>query len=108
MCGELLCALPPQSRQSAKIFSSRQNWDSPTPHPQARMPPPVQGEGHSRWRERVWKSPISDEGTYTVVLFIHVYTYFVASPILIYFVCCDPKGQIKNSQNNRKAGTPES
>jgi hypothetical protein len=32
----------------------------------------------------------------------------VASPILIYFVCCDPKGQIKNSQNNRKAETPES
>jgi hypothetical protein len=66
------------------------------------------GEGHTRRRERGWKSPNSDEGTYTVVLFIHVYTYFLSSPILIYFVCYDPKGQIKNSQNNRKDGTPES
>ena len=33
------------------------------------------GEGHTRWRERVWESPNSDEGAYTVVVFI--YTYFV-------------------------------
>ncbi len=33
------------------------------------------GEGHTRWRERGWESPNSDDGTYTVVLF--VYTYFV-------------------------------
>jgi hypothetical protein len=33
------------------------------------------GEGHTRWRERGWESPNSDEGTYTGVLFI--YTYFV-------------------------------
>ncbi len=35
----------------------------------------VLGEGHTRWRERAWESPNSDEGAYTVVLFIN--TYFV-------------------------------
>jgi hypothetical protein len=39
------------------------------------LPPPVLGEGHTRWRERGWESPNSDEGTYTVVFFIN--TYFV-------------------------------
>jgi hypothetical protein len=36
------------------------------------VPPPPRfwGEGHTRWRERGWGSPNSDEGTYTVVLFI--------------------------------------
>ncbi len=43
----------------------------PTPHPQANVPSP--GEGHTRWRERGWESPNSDEGTYTVVLFIYMY-----------------------------------
>jgi hypothetical protein len=38
-------------------------------------PPRSRGEGHTRWRERGWESTNSDEGTYTVVLFI--YTYFV-------------------------------
>jgi hypothetical protein len=48
----------------------------PIPHPQARVPPSrFWGEGHTRWRERGWESPNSDEGTCTVVLFI--YTYFV-------------------------------
>ncbi len=43
---------------------------SPTPYPQANVPHPLwfKGEGHTRWRER--ESPNSDEGTYTVVLFI--------------------------------------
>ncbi len=46
----------------------------PTPHPQASVPSPrFWGEGHTR--ERGWESPNSDEGTYTVVLFI--YTYFL-------------------------------
>jgi hypothetical protein len=45
----------------------------PTPHPQASVPPPPRfwGEGHTRWREKGWESPSSDEGTYTVVLFIY-------------------------------------
>jgi hypothetical protein len=50
------------------FFSSRRNWDSPQTL--------TRGKGHIRWRERGWESPISDEGTYTVVLFI--YTCFVA------------------------------
>ncbi len=45
------------------------------------MPPPrFWGEGHTRWRERGWESPNSDERTYTVVLFI--YTYFVPVKVL--------------------------
>jgi hypothetical protein len=48
----------------------------PTPHPQASV---ALGEGHTRWRERGWESPNSDEGTYTVVLFIN--TYFVYTSI---------------------------
>jgi hypothetical protein len=52
----------------------------PTPLLQASVPPPrFWGEGHTRWRERGWESANSDEGTYTVVLFI--YTYFVAYDI---------------------------
>jgi hypothetical protein len=45
------------------------------------MPPNplVQGEGHTRWRERGWESPNSDEGTYSVVLFICM--YFVSKTI---------------------------
>ncbi len=47
-------------------------------------PPPFDsgGEGHTRWRERGWRSPNSDEGTYTVVLYIFV--YFVLSVIWNY------------------------
>jgi hypothetical protein len=29
--------------------------------------------GNTRWRERGWESPNSDEGKYTVVLFIYIY-----------------------------------
>jgi hypothetical protein len=63
------------------FFSSRRNWDSPNPSPagECAPPPPVLGEGHTRWRERGWESPNSDEGTYTVVLF--TYTYFVGPVI---------------------------
>jgi hypothetical protein len=41
-----------QSRQSAKFFSSRRNWDSPNPSPAG-------------------ECPNSDERTYTVVLYIY-------------------------------------
>ncbi len=52
------------------FFDSRPNWD---PHPLARrrVCPPVclGGGGHTRLRERGWEGgPISDEGTFTVVL----------------------------------------
>ncbi len=55
----------PQSRQSAKVFSSRRNLDYPTPSPAGAFapPPPVRGERHTRWRERGWESPNADEGT---------------------------------------------
>ncbi len=38
------------------------------------LPPTLwyRGEGQTRWRERRWESPNSDEGTYTVVLCIYV------------------------------------
>jgi hypothetical protein len=60
------------------FFSSRRNWDSPTPHAQASS---VRGGVHTRLQEReVGEScPSSDEGTYTVVLLIYV--HFVTSPI---------------------------
>jgi hypothetical protein len=35
----------PQSRQSTKLFSSRRDWDFPTPSPQASVPPPPFGSG---------------------------------------------------------------
>ncbi len=51
------------------FFSSRQNWDSPTPLAAGECtPPPLFGPGvgvgHTRLRERGWGSPNSDEGTY--------------------------------------------
>ncbi len=59
------------------LFSSRRNWDSPNPSPAgecAPLPPGSRGVGHTRWREKGWESPNSDEGTYTVVLFIYTYS----------------------------------
>ncbi len=58
------------------FFSSRRNWDSPNPSPGGECAHPrFWGEGHTRWRERGWESPNSDEGAYTVVFFL--YSYFV-------------------------------
>jgi hypothetical protein len=51
--------------KSTIVYALRRNWDSPTtPHPQASAPPPpcFWGEGNTRWRERGWESPNSDEG----------------------------------------------
>jgi hypothetical protein len=51
--------------KSTTVYASRRNWDSPhPPHPQASVPPPpcFWGEGYTRWRERGWESPNSDEG----------------------------------------------
>jgi hypothetical protein len=46
------------------FFSSRQNWDSPNPSPAGKCAPTPRfwGERHTRWRERGWDSPNSDEG----------------------------------------------
>jgi hypothetical protein len=41
------------------FFSSRRNWDSPTPNPAGESPPPlVRGGGHTRLRERGEGVPI--------------------------------------------------
>ncbi len=70
-----------QSRQSAKRFSSRWNWDSPTPWAAGECAPHplVRGGGHTRLRLKGWGSPNSNEGTYTVVLYI--YKYFVGASV---------------------------
>ncbi len=58
-----------QSRPSAKLFSPIIGIGSPpSPHPKASVPHPrFWREGHTRWRERGWRSPNSDEGTYSVL-----------------------------------------
>ncbi len=62
--------LPPQSRQSAGLFI--QSSEPLTRRRVCPPPPPrFRGEGHNRWRDRGWKSPNSDERTYTVVLYIY-------------------------------------
>ncbi len=68
------------------FFSSRRNRDSPNPSPagECAPPPPVLWEGLTRLRERGWGSPNSDEGTYTVVLFI--YTHFVVSTQIFFTI----------------------
>jgi hypothetical protein len=73
----------PQSRQSAKRFSSRWNWDSPTPLAAGECAPTPfgPGGGHTRLRLKGWGSPNSNEGTYTVVLYI--YKYFVPEPVFL-------------------------
>ncbi len=74
----------PQSRQSAKLSSSRRNWDYPNPSHAgecAPTPPLVPGGGshqrrsmcHTRWRERGWESPNSDEGTYVHCGTLYIY-----------------------------------
>jgi hypothetical protein len=49
----------------------------PTPHPQASVPPPpcFWGEGNTRWRERGWESPNSDEG-HTLWYSLYVRTFW--------------------------------
>ncbi len=46
----------------------------PTPHPQASVPPPPRfcGEGHTRWRERGWESPIRRGDIHCGTLYIYV------------------------------------
>jgi hypothetical protein len=56
----------PQSRQNAKLYKPSELG----------LPQPL-----TRWRERGWESPNSDEGTYTVVLFVN--TYFVHGSITV-------------------------
>ncbi len=59
------------------FFSSRRYWDSPNLSPAGECDPPplVPGGGaHTLAGERGgWESPNSNEGNYTVVLFIYMY-----------------------------------
>ncbi len=83
----IIIQLLPQNRQSAKLFSSSRNWDSPSPSPAGECAPPplwFRGEGHTHWRKRGWESPNSDEGAYTVVLFINMYFVVVAIGSVLY------------------------
>jgi hypothetical protein len=59
-----------QSRQSDKLFLQLSELGLPQPLARRQVCAPPFGEGHTRWRERGWESSNSDEGTYTVVLFI--------------------------------------
>ncbi len=72
-----------QSRQSAKLFLKSTELGLHQPLTRRQVCPPllVPGGGAcTRWRERGWESPNSDEWTYTVVLC--KYTYFVTQRIL--------------------------
>ncbi len=80
-----------QSRQSARPFL-QSFWDSPAPSPAGECAPPphlVGGGGvDTRWKERGWRGPNSDEGTDTVVLYLYMYAYFVDRglwPLLLKF-----------------------
>jgi hypothetical protein len=57
------------------FFSSRSNWDSPTPSPAGECAPPLVPRGtHSLAGEVAGEGPNSDEGTDTVVLWYVVRT----------------------------------
>jgi hypothetical protein len=43
--------VPAQSRQIAKLFFSRRNWDSPNPSPAGESAPPPFGSGGRGWGE---------------------------------------------------------
>ncbi len=83
-----------QSRQSAKPFLQSSELGLPQPFTRRRMcPPPLwfrwfRGQRRTRWRqwrERGWESPNSDEGAYTVVLYLYMYFVFAPHP-----PCVDP------------------
>jgi hypothetical protein len=71
-----------QSRQSAKLFLQSSELGLLQPLTRRRVCPPTlwfRGEeGHTRWRKRGCESPNSNEGLYTVVLFIYMYFVEVA------------------------------
>jgi hypothetical protein len=56
------------------FISSRRNWDSPHPSPAGECGPPFGsgGRGTLAGERGGWESPNSDEGTYTVVLYIYM------------------------------------
>jgi hypothetical protein len=74
-------AIVGQPGRVGKVFSSRWNWDSPTPSPAGECVPPPFGPGggaHSLTGEGVGGSQFR-RGTYTVILY--VYMYFVTNTV---------------------------
>ncbi len=71
------------------------------PHPISRwrvcVSPFGPGGGHTRLRERGWGSPNSDEGTYTVVLY--VYKYFVLGTLQVNYIFHSSDIEIDSSCN---------
>jgi hypothetical protein len=63
-----------QSRQSAKLFSSRRNWDSPNPSPAGECAPPLVPEGgaHSLEREGAGESQFQRGDVHCGTLYIYV------------------------------------
>ncbi len=64
------------------LFSSRRNWDSPNPSPQARVPPPpcFWGEGNTRVREGLGGSQFrrgDKHSLYIRTLWSHVWNFIV-------------------------------
>ncbi len=64
----------------------------PTPHPQASVPPPpcFWGEGNTRWRERGWESPNSDEGR---TLWYSLYVRTLWLPRSVHIFSCSRIGR---------------
>ncbi len=65
----------PQSRQSAKLILQSSELGLPQLLTRRRVCPSspwFRGEGHTRWPEKGWESPNSDEGTYCGTLYIYV------------------------------------
>ncbi len=74
--------LLPQSRQSAVLFLQSSELGLPQPLTRGRVcPPPPRFwvERHTRWRERGWESPNSDEGH---TLLYSLYILYGCSPQL--------------------------
>ncbi len=70
------------------FFSSRRNWDSPTPRPLASVPSPplLGGEGHTHWRERgVGESQFRRGDIHCGTLYIYVLCDY--TPTCVYSVC---------------------
>jgi hypothetical protein len=63
--------------QISSAIASHQDSPNPSPAGECAAPPPLVpgGAGHTRLQERGRENPNSDEGTYTVLLYL--YTYFV-------------------------------
>ncbi len=73
-----------QRRQSAKLFSSRRNWDSPNPSPAGECAPPASGGSGTLACERgVGRVPIPTRG-HTLQYFLYIRTFCMKVSLLVY------------------------